>query len=326
MKRTFLAIAVLAVAVPAVAQEDFQDVSFTLGALQKDFDTNSSKFLEYRDIPQGMVLPALRFQGKKGGFRYDLQGRDVTQGDQQYRLKLEDDRFRLTGAYTGVPHNFGNGGKSLLSPVLENEWRIADTTQAGYQNAIIASGNNTSYSFLSALVQPGLDAAPAEHRPEAAAEPRKPGAGLHPRRGPLRRRGDLPPRAPLRHPVRQRHLVRLQQRDRDARAAALHHPGLRRERRPTRATGDRPGPASTSTTSGTPSTRSSSTTRSASRPRPTTRCSAARPSRRTTRPPRSPWAGRSRSAPRRVSPPTLPSANGARTRTPSSPSRPTPRS
>ena len=73
----------------------------------------------------------------------------------------EDDRFRLTGAYTGVPHNFGNGGKSLLAPVLENEWRIADTTQAGYQNAIAAAGNNTSYAFLSALVQPGLDAAPA---------------------------------------------------------------------------------------------------------------------------------------------------------------------
>jgi hypothetical protein len=161
MKRTLLATALLAVAVPAAAQQDFQDVSFTLGAQQKYFDTNSSKFLEYRDIPQGMVLPALRLQGKKGAFRYDLQGRDVSQSDQQYRLKLEDDHFRLTGAYTGVPHNFGNGGRSLLAPVLENEWRIADTTQAGYQNAIAAAGNNTSYSFLSALVQPGLDAAPA---------------------------------------------------------------------------------------------------------------------------------------------------------------------
>jgi Putative outer membrane beta-barrel porin, MtrB/PioB len=162
MKRTFLAFAALALAASANAQEDFQNVSVTLGALQKDFDTNSSKFLEYRDIPQGMVLPALRFQGKKGSFRYDLQGRDVTQGDQQYLLKVEDDRFRLKGAYIGVPHNFGNGGKSLLAPVLENEWRVADTTQAGYQNAIIASGNNTSYSFLSALVQPGLNAAPAD--------------------------------------------------------------------------------------------------------------------------------------------------------------------
>jgi hypothetical protein len=161
MKRTLLATALLAVALPAAAQEDFQDVSFTLGLQQKYFDTDSSKFLEYRDLPQGGVLPALRFQGKKGAFRYDLQARDVTQGDQQYRLKLENDDLRLTGAYTGVPHNFGNGGKSLLSPVLQNEWRIADTTQAAYQQATIAAGNNTSYAFRSALVQPGLNAAPA---------------------------------------------------------------------------------------------------------------------------------------------------------------------
>jgi hypothetical protein len=163
MKRTFFAAAALALAAagPATAQDDFQDVSITLGALQKDFDTTSSKFLEYRDIPQGMVLPSLRFHGKKGAFRYDVQGRDVTQADQQYGLRLENDRFRLSGAYTGVPHNFGNGGRSLLSPVLENEWRVADTSQAAYQSAIAAAGNNTSYSFLSRLVQPGLDAAPA---------------------------------------------------------------------------------------------------------------------------------------------------------------------
>src|SRR5262245_17305717 len=88
MKRTFLAFVVAAVAVPAAAQEDFQNVTVTFGALQKDFDTNSSKFLEYRDIPQGAVVPAFRFQGKKGDYHYDLQGRDVTQGDQRYRLDV----------------------------------------------------------------------------------------------------------------------------------------------------------------------------------------------------------------------------------------------
>ena len=161
MKRTFLAFAALALAGPALAQQDFQDVSITVGGLQKYFDTDSSKFLEYRDIPQGAVVPAFRFHGSKGDFRYDLQGRDVTQSDQVYLVRLSNDRFRLTGTYLGIPHNFGNGGKSLLAPVLQNEWRIADTTQAAYQNAIAAAGNNTSYAFLSTLVQPGLNAAPA---------------------------------------------------------------------------------------------------------------------------------------------------------------------
>src|SRR5262245_39823342 len=116
MKRTFLVAATLALVLPVTAgAQEFQHVSMTLGAWQKDFDTNSSKFLEYRDIPQGMVLPAFQFKGRKGSFRFDLQGKDVTQQDQQYLLRLEDGSFRLRGAYTGIPHNFGNGGKSLLS-------------------------------------------------------------------------------------------------------------------------------------------------------------------------------------------------------------------
>ena len=140
MKRTLLATALLAVAVPAGAQQDFQDVSFTLGLQQKYFDTNSSKFLEYRDLPQGAVLPAMRLKGQNGDFRYDLQARDVTQGDQQYRLKLENDHLRLTGAYTGVPHNFGGerprfwrmtGRRGLLELRMDARRGISNIGAAG---------------------------------------------------------------------------------------------------------------------------------------------------------------------------------------------------
>jgi hypothetical protein len=163
MKRIFIfAFAVLGAALPARAQEDYNDVTVTLGALQRDSDTISSKFLEYRDIPQGGVLPFLRFDGRKGTFHYDIQARDVTQKDQRYLLNLGTDKWTLKGDYTGIPHNFGNGGKSLLSPVTENEWRMSDTTQGAYQGAIAATpGAQVTYAYLSHLVQPGLDAAPA---------------------------------------------------------------------------------------------------------------------------------------------------------------------
>ena len=60
-------------------------------------------------------LPYLRFEGKKGDLRWDLLAADVTQKDQRYFLPLrERARRRCTGDYTGIPHNFGNGGKSLL--------------------------------------------------------------------------------------------------------------------------------------------------------------------------------------------------------------------
>lgn len=179
MKRNLiLAIAALSLASPGFAQEDFEKGELTLGVVQKDPDTDSSKFLEYRDIPQGAVVPYFNIQGRKGDFWYTLYGRDVTQRDQRYLFKIQNDKIKLSADYTGIPHNFGNGGKSLLSPVGENEWRLSDTVQQAYQTAIVAVPPATArgqidyncqarpgfvplpgcFSLLS-LVTPGLDAA-----------------------------------------------------------------------------------------------------------------------------------------------------------------------
>jgi hypothetical protein len=164
---------------PALAP-DFKDVDATIGAIQRDVDTGSSKFFEYRDIPNGGVVPHLRFQGKSGELRWDLYATDVTQKDQTYFLNLEKGSVALHATYVGIPHSFGNGGKSLLGPVGENEWRLSDTVQQSYQNAVVAvppsnAGGQIDYNCqrrfgfnpsptcfsLFALVNPGLAAAPA---------------------------------------------------------------------------------------------------------------------------------------------------------------------
>jgi Putative outer membrane beta-barrel porin, MtrB/PioB len=180
-KHFLLAIVLGSLTLPAAAQDaaldkDFSYGEVTLGAQQRDSDTNSSKFLEYRDIPQGGVLPYLRFEGKKGELRWDLKAADVTQKDQRYFLRFGNEHVVVKGDYTGIPHNFGNGGKSLLGPVGENSWRLSDTVQQAYQNAVVGVPSNgqidyncqprfgftpspTCFSLLK-LVTPGLDAAP----------------------------------------------------------------------------------------------------------------------------------------------------------------------
>jgi hypothetical protein len=162
MKRNgFLALALAALALPALAQEDFEEADVTLGVLRKDFDTDSSKFLEYRDVPQGPVAPEVDFRGKKGQWRYQLFGRDVTQKDQRYFGFVDNGTVRLTAAYLSIPHNFGNGGKSILVPTAANDWQISDTLQRTYQDTIAATpGAQVTYAFLSNLVAPSLDAAP----------------------------------------------------------------------------------------------------------------------------------------------------------------------
>src|SRR6188508_1938168 len=101
----------------AALAPDFKDVEATIGAIQRDVDTGSSKFFEYRDIPNGGVMPHLRFQGKNGELRWDLNATDITQKDQTYFLNAEKGNVALHASYVGIPHSFGNGGKSLLAPV-----------------------------------------------------------------------------------------------------------------------------------------------------------------------------------------------------------------
>ncbi len=163
MKRTsLLALALAALAAPAFSQEDFDDAEVTLGVLQKDFDTNSSKFLEYRDIPQGPVAPQVSFAGKKGRWRYQVMGKDVTQKDQRYFGFVDNGTVRLTAAYLSVPHNFGNGGTSILRPTTDSNWQLSDALQAAHQGAIAAApSSSVNYAFLSGLVAPSLAAAPA---------------------------------------------------------------------------------------------------------------------------------------------------------------------
>jgi putative beta-barrel porin MtrB/PioB len=163
MKRNgLLALAVVLLALPALAQEDFDEGTVSLGLLQKTFDTDSSKFLEYRDIPQGPAAPELSFRGKKGSWRYQVVGRDVTQDDQRYFGFVQNGSVRLTASYFGIPHHFGNGGKSILRPTTESDWQLSDTLQRSYQDAIaVTPGNQVNYSFLSNLVAPSLAAAPA---------------------------------------------------------------------------------------------------------------------------------------------------------------------
>ncbi len=162
MKRILSTFAVLALAAPVLAQEDFNVGEVSLGILQKDFDTDSSKFLEYRDIPQGPVAPLISLVGKKGDLRWGIRSRDITQKDQRHAAFVDNGVVRFEASYLGIPHNFGNGGKSILSPTTDTSWQIADSTQAFNQGIIAAApGPSINFAFLGSLVAPSLAAAPA---------------------------------------------------------------------------------------------------------------------------------------------------------------------
>jgi MtrB/PioB family decaheme-associated outer membrane protein len=153
---------------PALAQsadpsaDDFFSGAADLSLIQKNVDTTSSKFLEYRDIPNGLALPFFRLDGQKGGFRYDLAGQFLQQSDQRYVLRLEKDWFRLDGDYNTIPHRFGNGGRSLEQKTSDGVYEISDTLQQTFQTIIGPPKPSITYDFLNKLVTPSLNASPAD--------------------------------------------------------------------------------------------------------------------------------------------------------------------
>jgi len=162
MKRIVISFTVFALALPALAQEDFNVGTVTFGLQQRDVNTLSSKYFEYRDIPDGGVAPYFSFKGKKGDYRYDFYGRDVTQKDQRYYGRFEGKSWRFQANYTGIPHAFGNAGKSILNVVASDQWRISDTLQQYFQDTLTANRPKINYPYLYALVSPTLDAHPAD--------------------------------------------------------------------------------------------------------------------------------------------------------------------
>jgi len=162
MKRIVIAFALFALALPALAQENFNVGEVTFSLQQRDVNTVSSKFYEYRDIPDGGTAPYFSFKGKKGDYRYDFFGRDVTQEDQRYYGRFEGKSWRFQGSYVGIPHRFGFAGKSILNVGGSDQWRISDTLQQYFQDTLTANRSRINYAYLSALVSPTLDAHPSD--------------------------------------------------------------------------------------------------------------------------------------------------------------------
>ncbi|HEX6739163.1 MAG TPA: MtrB/PioB family outer membrane beta-barrel protein [Vicinamibacteria bacterium] len=155
------------------AGETFQFGEIHLGVMQTDSNTLSSKFMEYREVPDGVVVPAFRLKGAHGGVWYEAFGGNVQQTDQYYGLRLGKESFRVEGLYNRIPHNFGNAGHTLLERTGEGVWVLSDTLQRSFQNTLTtqfdctglttaqctAKRNQINFTFLNNLVTPSLTAA-----------------------------------------------------------------------------------------------------------------------------------------------------------------------
>ncbi len=143
-----------------VATFAIREIDF--GLERADSDTNSSRFREYRALPNGPVLPYLHFKGNDKVW-YDVEVFNALQTDGRYFFDVRPWGLEIKGSYVRIPHWFGNEGRTLLNEQSTGVWLMSDTLQQAFQDAITnqfkTSPAGINFAFLNKLVAPSLDAA-----------------------------------------------------------------------------------------------------------------------------------------------------------------------
>ncbi len=133
------------------------------GAQRVTADTRSSKFDEYRDIPDGALLSFFGLSSVAEDGRYIITGEDVGQQDVRYGIEAERGNFGINVLYDQIPHRFGNDARTLLQETSRGRFEISDTLQRSFQTAIeqqrAISPASVNFTFLRNLVAPSFAAA-----------------------------------------------------------------------------------------------------------------------------------------------------------------------
>jgi MtrB/PioB family decaheme-associated outer membrane protein len=132
-----------------------------LGVPMVDFDPRSSKFLEYRDVPEGIAGPSFRLSSETAAAVIRLSGANLTQDDRFVRAYIDTSWVRADIVYDQIPHRFGFDARSIETRVGRGVYGIADTTQQVFQTALerqaAINRAGINFTFLRALVEPALN-------------------------------------------------------------------------------------------------------------------------------------------------------------------------
>jgi MtrB/PioB family decaheme-associated outer membrane protein len=134
-----------------------------LGAQRLTIDTESSKFEEYREVPDGALLSFFGLSSVTDGGRYVITGEDVGQRDARYTIEAERGDFGINVVYDQIPHQFGNDARTLLQETSRGRFEISDTLQRSFQTSLeqqrALNPAGINFAFLRDLVTPSFAAA-----------------------------------------------------------------------------------------------------------------------------------------------------------------------
>lgn len=100
----------------------------------REVDGSLQKLQEYREAKKGFLLDQLRLElGETERTYLQFRAEDALQEDERYRLSAgRHGKFRLTGEYGAIPHNFSSG-RLLFGGFGQSELGIAEVARGQLQ-------------------------------------------------------------------------------------------------------------------------------------------------------------------------------------------------
>ncbi|MHB1311171.1 MAG: MtrB/PioB family outer membrane beta-barrel protein [Gemmatimonadaceae bacterium] len=161
----FVAMGLLMAVSTATAQQKKAPVitsggEITYRALGQDYGVESSKFTEYREVPNGTSIPYMNLWSSGGKVEFDLSAYNVQQKDQQYLGKVSAHGLGLKFNYNSIPHAMGNNARSIYSQTAPGVWSMSTTVRQALQNAVNVPGSTTrTLPTYQALLAPSFASA-----------------------------------------------------------------------------------------------------------------------------------------------------------------------
>ncbi|MGQ9471602.1 MAG: MtrB/PioB family decaheme-associated outer membrane protein [Candidatus Aminicenantales bacterium] len=114
-----------------------------VGASVVNQDRESSKFFEYRAVPEGFSFSLFDISAEKAGLYLNFSATRVRQDDERYNISLgRYGRFNVYFEWDKIPHRFSFEGKTLYLEPQPGVLSLSDQIQKNLQDTIGDSGRN----------------------------------------------------------------------------------------------------------------------------------------------------------------------------------------
>jgi hypothetical protein len=126
-------------------------------------NNNSSKFREYRELPEGIAGPALRVFGTGEAATFLVSGENLGEDDRRLYVWADTEALEVDVLIDQIPHRLGNDAKSVEKIVSNEAQGISDYIQAALQAQLEARWNNPAtrsqinYAYLRSILEPVLN-------------------------------------------------------------------------------------------------------------------------------------------------------------------------